>query len=106
MRRPTPEQSRNVMVALTLAIVTSVGVLMVVSVILLLAGNEESKNQRELIISCTTPSGACYKESQSRTGEVVGSINEVSIAAAACGAAHPGDVEATEACVRKTLGDG
>ena len=51
------------------------------------------------IESCTTPGRVCYERSQSQTRDAVSSINEVAVVAAACGAAHPGDVKATRVCV-------
>lgn len=73
-----------------------------------------------LLVECTTPpelrhppvvidaSGTaadCYVRTRAETGQVVQNIRTISIAAAACGAANPGNVKATEACVSKTLGD-
>lgn len=112
----TAEHLRNIATALILGAVVSVAALMVFSTFRLLALTEQADSQRTLILECTTPPSEreppvrkpepddCYVRANSRTGDAVASINEVSIAAAACGAAHPGDVKATEACVRKTLG--
>jgi hypothetical protein len=71
-----------------------------------------------ILVQCTTPpelrhppvvldkKGAaqdCYARTRAETGQVVSNIRTISIAAAACGAAHPGDVKETEDCVNKTL---
>lgn len=74
-----------------------------------------NKANSDLLVQCTTAPGDrrppvdtddaadCYVRSQRQTGRVVSNISSISIAAAACGAAHPGDVKATEACVNATL---
>lgn len=45
----------------------------------------------------------CYERSLRQQGEAVDTISSVSIVAAACGAANPGDVPATRMCVERTL---
>jgi hypothetical protein len=49
----------------------------------------------------------CYLRQQANTASVVGDpagpINTVAVAAAACGAAHPGDVPATLQCTRAAV---
>lgn len=74
-----------------------------------------NKANSDLLVECTTaptdrkpPTESdsptdCYVRSQRQTGKVVSNISSISIAAAACGAANPGDVKATEACVKETL---
>lgn len=94
-------QRRYLQAILAIAAVVAIIVLTVLGVVWV--SLEKAEEQRQLIVSCTTPSGECFKRNNARTNEVVGSINDVSIAAAACGAAHPGDVKATESCVRLTL---
>lgn len=39
-----------------------------------------------LIADCVQPSGDCFKDAAKRTGEVVGTVNQVSTLAAACAA--------------------
>lgn len=76
--------------------------------------NETNGN---LLVECTTPpserhppkrvdvgdQGDCYNRNQLATGQAVSQVSTISIAAAACGAANPGNVAATEACVSKAL---
>jgi hypothetical protein len=69
----------------------------------------------ELVVECVTPPekrfppvdkpkpSDCYTRNNARTGEVVGQIGNLSIIAASCGAAHPGDVPATRRCTEKVL---
>lgn len=73
--------------------------------------------QTSLLIECTTPpaermppltaeeAGAadCYVRANAQTGQAVATIGEVTVAAAACGAAHPADVPATRRCVDAAL---
>lgn len=47
----------------------------------------------------------CYIRQQNRTAAAVGQIGDLSVIAAACGAANPGDIPATRACVEKALRD-
>ena len=67
---------------------------------------------RGLLIECTIapderqppvvvkdPDRDCYSRGISRQGSAIQSLSSVSIVAAACGAAHPGDVVATRKCV-------
>ena len=67
-----------------------------------------------LLVECTTDPrdrkppeqakpGDCFVRGTTRTGTAVQTLNQVTIAAAACGAEHPGNVPATERCVRRTL---
>lgn len=77
-----------------------------------------NRTYAQILVECTTPpelrhppvvikkgEGAqdCYTRSKAATGAVVQDIRTISIAAAACGAKFPGDVNATESCVNKTL---
>jgi hypothetical protein len=60
------------------------------------------------ILDCTSPAGKCFQRAAKRQAAIIGDppapINNVAIIAAACGAAHPGDIPATRACVEKGLG--
>jgi hypothetical protein len=72
-----------------------------------------------LLVECTTPpqerkppepnpkADDCYVRSQRAQagilGEPKGPINTVAVAAAACGAAHPGDVPATLLCTKAAM---
>lgn len=60
-----------------------------------------------LIADCVQPSGKCFKDSQERTGKLVGSLNQVATLAAACSAdaavaALPigPRIDAIDACIR------
>lgn len=80
---------------------------------------EQRSNSRavlQILAECTTPpeerkppvevtnaDSDCYTRSLKRTGQAVGQIGDLSILAAACGAAHPGDVSATRACVEHAM---
>ena len=69
----------------------------------------------QILAECTTPPEErqppvtepdpddCYVRSNARTGKVVGQIGDLSILAAACGAANPGDVAATRRCVETAM---
>lgn len=45
----------------------------------------------------------CYVRNANRTARAVGEISDISVVAAACGAANPGDVPATRLCVEEAL---
>lgn len=76
--------------------------------------------QARLLVECTTPprlrkpperhvpATDCYARQQtaraSLLGDPPGPINTVVVAAAACGAAHPGNIKATRSCVKAALG--
>ena len=49
------------------------------------------------------PNNDCYTRGADRTGQAVSQIGDLSILAAACGAAHPGDVPATRDCVENAM---
>jgi hypothetical protein len=88
-------------------------------VIVLIGNAETGRTQRQLLIDCTTAPALrdppvlhpkptdCYLRQQSSAAALVGQpsgpINTVAVAAAACGAAHPGDVAATRICVLRSL---
>jgi Tfp pilus assembly protein PilN len=126
MRRPTDGTLRLWMLAAMLGVVVGVGVLLAVGIVVLLDNSRKAVEQRaaqlelsQLLVECTTrpdlreppitrpkPSD-CYVRQQaelSKTlGEPNGPINTVAVAAAACGAANPGDVPATLACTKRAV---
>ena len=59
--------------------------------------------EREPPVVVKDPERDCYTRGINRQGNAIQSLSSVSIVAAACGAAHPGDVVATRACVEKEL---
>lgn len=65
------------------------------------------KDLARRIVSCTEPTGQCFKDGQARTGEAVASINQVVIYAVACSKVIPnqGDRTFTEiqTCVEARL---
>lgn len=86
----------------------------VTMLVLLTIDAQIALRQRALLIECTTapadrvppadPSPAdCYLRGEARTAAAVSQIGDLSIVAAACGAAHPGDVPATRACVERAI---
>lgn len=100
-------------------------VMMSVAVLLLLGNSTEAKKQREtqaatlrVLVECTTPPALrnppekhvkpddCFVRQQAATADFAaanGPLSPLLGAAAACGAAHPGDIPATRACVLKGL---
>ncbi len=88
---------------------------------------EQRANSRQvlsLLAECTTPPEArrpvpkdvdrtapglqvspsdCYARSNARTASAIGQLSDISVIAAACGAANPGDVPATRRCVEEAL---
>ena len=63
---------------------------------------------RDLIIDCVQPTGKCYQDGQARTAKAIGSINEVSVLAAACAPNYvnlplPQRVAAIEACIKRRV---
>lgn len=76
--------------------------LIVVSTFKLQGIAETNRRNGERVIDCTTPGGDCFNESTARTGEAVGSINEVTVAAVACAQKNTG-IAAIQECVRKAL---
>lgn len=79
----------------------------------------EVTRQTRLIIECTTPPRLrkppehhvsptdCYARQKAARGSLVGTLREalatVTPVSAACGAAHPGNIEATRSCVESAL---
>jgi hypothetical protein len=94
-------------------------VLMGLTAIYLADSVQPAQQSRDLLVECVTPPllrnppvvhpkpGDCYVRSQAQQGDVIGEprgpINTVAVAAAACGAAHPGDVAATLRCTREAV---
>lgn len=48
------------------------------------AGTNAAVSANKQVLDCTQPTGDCYRQSQKRSADVVGSINEISLYAAAC----------------------
>jgi hypothetical protein len=103
-------------VAIGYGLLASAVVLLLVSLAFLVNNARDGAATRALLVECTIPpdqrtppvddiKGDCYVRSQARTGEAVGQISNLSILAATCGAAHPGDVNATRDCVEKAMED-
>jgi hypothetical protein len=79
---------------------------------------QQGRLYTKLLVECTTPPELrrppvvveqkdpaldCYLRTKQNTNKVIDNVKEISIAAAACGAAYPGDVTKTQACVNRTL---
>jgi hypothetical protein len=74
-----------------------------------------SSANTKLLVECTTPPAArkppiehplkddCYIRSQQQSAGAINDISAITVAAAACGASHPGDVDGTRACVEREL---
>jgi hypothetical protein len=102
---------RRLSYALAAFLAVAVGLTLVV----LLIQNQRLDQQSRILIECTTPPGArtppedhplpndCFVRSQKSTASILMNVNRVSVAAAACGADHPGDVDATEECVKVAI---
>lgn len=45
---------------------------------------ETNRANGQRLIDCTTPGGQCFEDGNDRTGEAIGTINEVTILAASC----------------------
>lgn len=101
-------------------------VMMSVAVLLLLGNSEQAKQQRDaqaatlrVLVECTTspalrdppekhPSANdCYLRQTRAQGDVLGQppgpLKPYLLFAATCGAAHPGDINATSKCVAEAL---
>lgn len=90
---------------------------------LLLLNSAQARAQRSrqlalarLLVECTTPpadrkppvvvkdpGSDCYTRALREQGKAVSTIGDLSIVAATCGAAHPGDIPATRTCVERGL---
>lgn len=89
---------------LIVAAVVAVGVSVIARLDDDLANGAATRNQ---IVDCVQPTGTCFKRGQKQTGEIVGSVNQVSTLAAAC-AADPSvggltitaRISAIDACIR------
>lgn len=110
---------------LLLLILAVILILAALSILLYNSATARAQRQKQievaqLLVECTTPPGDrkppvkvtdeqadCYTRNLERQAQVLGDpaapINDVSIIAAACGAAHPGDITATRACVLRGL---
>lgn len=65
---------------------------------------ETNRSNGALLLDCTTPEGQCYRDGQARTGEAIGTINEVTILAAACVKIPTNNTEAEiRACIEAGL---
>lgn len=66
--------------------------------------SSESRRNGDVIRSCTTPEGECYKANLKRSSGVVKNINDIVVAAASCARLTPnGTEDEIRACVVKTL---
>jgi hypothetical protein len=120
---PAPATIRLWLLALIAAGVAAITVSNVVNTAYLASGSSQARVSRaatlqavRLLVECTTApalrepperhpkASDCWVRSQKQQADIVGQprapINTVTVAAAACGADHPGDVSATLACVR------
>lgn len=75
------------------------------AVLQILAECTTPPSERRPPVKVTDPADDCYTRNVARTGQVVGQIGDLSILAAACGAANPGDVPATRQCVETAMED-
>jgi hypothetical protein len=109
-------QIRMFAVAIAYGLLAVLVVLVGACLVYLVQGEQDGSATRSLLVECVIPpeereppadevKGDCYVRSQARTGQAVGQISDLSILAAACGAAHPGDVPATRECVEKAMED-
>lgn len=68
---------------------------------------DSNRETVRVIRDCTDPQGQCFRDAAKRQAAIIGDpaapINNVTILAAACGAANPGDVPRTRACVLRGL---
>lgn len=72
----------------------------------IIAQGQDQKALLHTIQSCTDPKGKCYKAGQQRTADAIGSINEITIYAVACGQDHPAaSVRQLQACVAGLYAD-
>lgn len=104
-----------------LTILTAIAVLVALALLIWLAfiGQHDRIVIKRLVArvtECTTPpeervppvlvndpKNDCYARALRQQGQAVSTISSVSVIAAACGAANPGDVPSTKACVEKEL---
>lgn len=116
---PSPESIRLWLRAILVGAVVGILVLVGVGVIYLANSVRPAQQSRDLLVECITPpnlrtppvrhppASDCYVRSRAEQGELLGEpkgpINTVAVAAAACGAAHPGDVAATLRCTRAAV---
>lgn len=111
-----------------LILLVAVAVMVLAALGLLLYSSAAARAQRanqlqlaQLLVECTTapqfrqppvkaadlPSSDCYSRQQAQQADVIGSpagpLKPYIVLAATCGAAHPGDPDATQACVEDAL---
>lgn len=98
--------------------------LVVAMLLLLIRGDIREQEQREdirrvlgVLVECTTDPAErkdatvkvgeddCFVRSRKRFDALASQIGDVSVIAAACGAANPGDVPGTRRCVEKALAE-
>jgi len=77
-------------------------------IFVLLVSAQHSRNQ---LADCIQPTGRCFQEGQARTGKAVGSINQITVLAAACAPDYvrmplPARQKAIEACILARLPKG
>lgn len=122
----SPEKVRLWLLAALIGAIVGIGALTAVGVVYVADSVQPAQDARDaqqkalrLLIECTTAPALrdppetrplqddCYLRQQRAQAGVVGEprgpINTVAVAAAACGAAHPGDVAATLRCVRQAV---
>ena len=73
------------------------------AVLQILAECTTPPSERKPPVKVKDPQDDCFTRNQARTGQAVGQIGDLSILAAACGAANPGDVPATRECVENAM---
>lgn len=77
---------------------------LIAALALLIAIALQNRENGRLLLDCTAPEGECFRKAQARTGEAVGSINDVVILAAACADRAGVDTEAEiRECVMRGL---
>jgi hypothetical protein len=102
--------------ALLIGLFAAVTVLLISALYFLVKNAQAGAETRALLVECVippsertppvevrNPDNDCYARSVNRQGQAIGQIGDLSILAAACGSAHPGDIPATRACVEKGL---
>jgi hypothetical protein len=120
MRRPEPERARLWLLGIGVGCLVGITVLTGLTAVYVADSIAPAAQSRDLLVECVTPPNLrtppvhhpkpsdCYVRSQAQQGDIIGEpqgpINTVAVAAAACGAAHPGDVAATLRCTREAVG--
>lgn len=93
---------------LLVLIVLLVSAMLVITTITLQELRENSARNRlntTLLVDCTTPQGKCYRESNSRTANVVTDLNRVTVLAAYCAKRLPagGTLDQMRDCIKTEL---